>query len=70
MARLGIDILRADWPAPPTRWRFKSRADDHAPTRAGPVSATSACSDEASRSKRRKVGSLLDADPGSRSDAD
>jgi IstB-like ATP binding protein len=34
-------------------WRFKSRDDDHAPTRA-----------------RRSKGSLLDADPGSRSNAD
>ena len=53
-------------------WRFKSRADDHAPTRARPVSATPTSSDGASanRSKRRKRGSLLDADPGSRSNAD
>jgi hypothetical protein len=53
-------------------WRFKSRADDHPPTRARPVSATPTSSDGASanRSKRRKGGSLLDADPGSRSDAD
>jgi DNA replication protein DnaC len=53
-------------------WRFKSRADDHTTTRARPVSATPTSSDGASanRSKRRKVGSLLDADPGSRSDAD
>ena len=53
-------------------WRFKSRADDHTPTRARPVSATPASSDGASanRSKRRTRGSLLDADLGSRSDAD
>ena len=53
-------------------WRFKSRADDHAPTRARAVSATPTSSDGASanRSKRKKVGSLLDADPGSRLGAD
>ena len=53
-------------------WRFKSRADDHTPTRARAVSTTPTSSDGASanRSKRRKVGSLLDADPGSRLDAD
>src|SRR5204862_5694045 len=53
-------------------WRFKSRADDHTPIRARPVSATPTSSDGASanRSKRRTRGSLLDADPGSRSDAD
>jgi hypothetical protein len=53
-------------------WRFKSRAEDHTPTRARAVSATPTSSDGASanRSKRRKVGSLLDADPGSRLDAD
>src|SRR5271168_2218699 len=53
-------------------WRFKSRTDDHATTRARPVSATPTSSDgaSASRSKRRKVGSLLDADPGSRLNAD
>src|ERR1700677_4930685 len=53
-------------------WRLKSRDDDHTPTRARPVSATPTSSDGASanRSKRRKGGSLLDADPGSRSDAD
>jgi DNA replication protein DnaC len=47
-------------------WRFKSRAEDHTPTRARAVSATPTSSDGASanRSKRRKVGSLLDADPG------
>src|SRR5258706_4637233 len=53
-------------------WRLKSRDDDHTTTRARPVSATLTSSDSASanRSKRRKRGSLLDADPGSRSDAD
>ena len=53
-------------------WRFKSRTDDHATTRARPVSATPTSSDgaSASRPKRRKVGSLLDADPGSRLNAD
>ena len=53
-------------------WRFKSRDDDHTTTRARPVSATPTSSDGASanRSKRKKGGSLLDADPGSRSDAD
>jgi DNA replication protein DnaC len=47
-------------------WRFKSRTDDHATTRARPVSATPTSSDgaSASRPKRRKVGSLLDADGG------
>src|SRR6202522_358441 len=53
-------------------WRLKSRDDDHTPPRARPVSATPTSSDGASanRSKRRKGGALLDADPGSRSDAD
>jgi DNA replication protein DnaC len=53
-------------------WRFKSRADDHPPTRARAVSATPTSSDGASanRSKRRTKGSLLDADLGSRSGAD
>src|SRR5512147_1369912 len=47
-------------------WRFKSRTDDHTTTRARPVSATPTSSDGASahRSKRRKGGSRLDADPG------
>jgi hypothetical protein len=46
-------------------WRFKSRADDHITTRARPVSATLISSDGASanRSKRRKGGAHLDADP-------
>jgi len=53
-------------------WRFKSRADDHTPTRARAVPATPASSDSASanRSKRKAKGSLLDADLGSRSHAD
>src|SRR5579863_3334578 len=53
-------------------WRFKSRADDHTSTRARPVSATPASSDgaNASRSRRKTRGSLLDADTGSRSNAD
>ena len=53
-------------------WRFKSRADDHTTTRVRAVSATPTSSDGASanRSKRRMKGSLLDADQGSRSDAD
>src|SRR5947199_5981913 len=53
-------------------WRLKSRDDDHTTTRARPISATPTSSDGASanRSKRRKRGSLLDADPGSRSNAD
>jgi len=53
-------------------WRFKSRGDDHQITRARAVSATPTSSDGASahRSKRKKVGSLLDADPGSRLGAD
>src|ERR1019366_6402573 len=48
-------------------WRLKSRTDDHTTTHARPVSATPTSSDGASanRSKRRKEGSLLDADPGS-----
>ena len=47
-------------------WRFKSRADDHTSTRARPVSATPASSDgaNASRSRRKTRGSLLDADLG------
>ena len=53
-------------------WRFKSRTDDHTSTRARPVSATPASSDgaNANRSKRKTRGSPLDADLGSRSDAD
>jgi DNA replication protein DnaC len=47
-------------------WRLKSRDDDHSTTRARPASATPTSSGAASAnpSKRRKVGSLLDADPG------
>ena len=46
-------------------WRLKSRDDDHSTTRARPASATPTSSGAASAnpSKRRKVGSLLDADP-------
>ena len=53
-------------------WRFKSRDDDHTPTRARAVSATPASSDGASAAvkTRRSKGSLLDADPGSQSNAD
>jgi len=52
-------------------WRFKSRDDDHA-TRARLVSATPTSSDgaNANRSKRKTRGALLDADLGSRSNAD
>jgi DNA replication protein DnaC len=53
-------------------WRFKSRDEDHKPTRARAVSATPASSDGASATAktRRSRGSLLDADRGSRSNAD
>jgi DNA replication protein DnaC len=53
-------------------WRFKSRDDDHAQARARSVSATPASSDGASATgrTRRSKGSLLDADTGSRSNAD
>src|SRR5271165_4562043 len=53
-------------------WRFKSRTDDHTSTRARPVSATPASSGgaNANRSKPKTRGSLLDADLGSRSNAD
>jgi hypothetical protein len=52
--------------------RFRSRVDDHTPTRARPVSATPTSSDGASATTRtrRSRGSLLDTDLGSRSDAD
>jgi hypothetical protein len=52
-------------------WRFKSRDDDHT-TRAHPVSATPASSDGASATAktRRSKGSTLDADTGSKLDAD
>jgi DNA replication protein DnaC len=53
-------------------WRFKSRADDHATIRARAVSATPTTSDGASATTkiRRSKGSHLDADQGSRSNAD
>lgn len=52
-------------------WRFKSRADDHAPTRARAVSATPTSSDGASATAkaRRQRGSKLDADTGSNLEA-
>jgi hypothetical protein len=45
-------------------WRFKSRADDHTPTRARAVSATPTSSDGASATakKRRQKGSKLGSD--------
>ena len=45
-------------------WRFKSRADDHTPTRARAVSATPTSSDgtSATAKTRRQKGSKLDAD--------
>jgi hypothetical protein len=48
-------------------WRFKSRGDDHAITRARAVSATLTSSDGASATDRtrRSRGSKLDADRGS-----
>jgi DNA replication protein DnaC len=53
-------------------WRFKSRADDHTPTRARAVSATPTSSDGASITARtrRSRGSKLDADHGSNLEAD
>ena len=52
-------------------WRFKSRADNHTPTRARPVSATPASSDGAIAIARRgSRGSKLDADRGSNLQAD
>ena len=53
-------------------WQFKSRADDHTTNRARAVSATPTSSDGASATAktRRSKGSLLDADRGSRSNAD
>jgi DNA replication protein DnaC/transposase len=53
-------------------WRFKSRADDHTPTRARAVSATPTSSDSASATTRtrRSRGSKLDADHGSNLEAD
>jgi DNA replication protein DnaC len=52
--------------------RFKTRDDDHPQARARSVSATPASSDGASATgrTRRSKGSLLDADKGSRSNAD
>jgi hypothetical protein len=45
-------------------WRFKSRDDDHAPTRARPVSATPTSSDGATATARtrRQRGSKLGSD--------
>ncbi len=53
-------------------WRFKSREDHHMTTRARAVSATPTSSDGASATAktRRSKGSLLDADHGSRTNAD
>ena len=48
-------------------WRFKSREDDHVPTRARGVSATPTSSDAAiaTAKTRGRRGSKLDADQGS-----
>jgi DNA replication protein DnaC len=53
-------------------WRFKSRTDDHFPTRARPVSATptSSAGASATAKARRSRGSKLDADTGSNLHAD
>jgi len=53
-------------------WRFKSRGEDHQTTRARAVSATPTSSDGANATgrTRRSKGSLLDANLGSRLDAD
>ena len=53
-------------------WRFKSRDDDHVPTRARGVSATPTSSDAASATARTRgrKGSKLDADRGSVLNAD
>jgi len=53
-------------------WRFKSREDDHVPTRARNVSATPTSSDAASATVRTRGrrGSKLDADRGSILQAD
>ena len=53
-------------------WRFKSRDDDHAQARARPVFAAPTSSEAASEAvkTRRSKGSLLDAEKGSRSNAD
>ena len=52
-------------------WRFKSREDDHVPTRARGVSATPTSSDAASATAktRGRRGSKLDADQGANLDA-
>jgi DNA replication protein DnaC len=53
-------------------WRFKSRDEDHKTIRTSAISAIPTSSDGASATtkKRRSRGSLLDADLGSRSNAD
>ena len=53
-------------------WQFKSRANDHTPTRARAVSATPTSSDGATATARtrRQRGSKLDADQGSNLEAD
>jgi hypothetical protein len=53
-------------------WRFKSRGEDHQTTRARTVSATPTSSDGANATvrTRRSKGFLLDANLGSRLDAD
>jgi DNA replication protein DnaC len=53
-------------------WRFKSRDEDHIPTRGRPVSATPTSSDgpTATARTRRSKGSKLDADQGSKFGAD
>jgi len=53
-------------------WRFKSREDDHVPTRARGISATPTSSDAASATAktRGRRGSKLDADQGSNLNAD
>ena len=53
-------------------WRFKSRGEDHQTTRARAVSATPTSSDGANATvrTRRSKGFLLDANLGSRLDAD
>ena len=53
-------------------WRFKNRANHHTPTRARPVSATPTSSDGASATTRTRgsKGSKLDADWGSKLEAD
>jgi hypothetical protein len=53
-------------------WRFKSRDDDHTPTRARTVSATPAGSNSASATAktRRSKGAKLGADTGAKLGAD